>query len=98
MSKSNDGLSGRSMRPSDFLRAAESGAVRIRKLLRATAAQHAVDGSSGSMCDAERLTELIERLARQGQKAPAVDAIRIEEYVESLIEMLRADLDCYFTD
>ena len=83
-----------STRPSEFLRAAECSAVRIRKLLAALRGREQTAlGPSGSMHDAERLAELVERLARYGQKVPAAEAMRIASYVDELISMLLAELD-----
>ena len=80
-------------RPREFLRSAECSAVRIRKLLRAKMARRPGSGSSESTHDAVRLVELIEHLARHGQKVPAAEAVRLAEYVEITISMLAAEFD-----
>jgi len=90
--------SGAGTRPSDFLRAAESSAIMIRKLLHSQAGVDAGSCLSGSKSDAERLTKLIERLAQRGQKVPAVEALKIAQYVEVLVDLVRAELDAYFAD
>ena len=82
---------------SEVLRSAESGAIRIRKILRATLARESAWGSSSVMHDALRLAELIERLAAYGQKVRAAEAIQIRDYVERLLDVLLKKLDDILT-
>ncbi len=84
--------SGVSLRASDILRSAECSAVRIRKLLASSGRQASPAGTSGSMHDAVRLAELIERLAHHGQKLPAAEAMQVADYVEWLVDVLLAEL------
>ena len=78
---------------SEVLRSAESGAIRIRKLLRTACDGGSAWGSSSAMHDALRLAQLIERLAAYGQKVRAADAIQIADYVERLLDVLLNELD-----
>ena len=93
MYQSESDQRGWSLGPSEILRSAESSAVRIRKLVGAVRARREAAGSSGAMDDAQRLAELIERLAAYGQKVRAADAIQIADYVERLLDMLVGELD-----
>ena len=90
--------SGEGTRPREYLRAAQASVIRIRKLLRAAKAKRAGSCLSGLRSDAERLALLIERLAKRGQEAPAVEALKIAEYVEVLVDLLLAELDDHFAD
>lgn len=85
--------SGRLSKPSEFLRACESSAMRIRKLLRSERARRRVSATSGSMDDAATLAMLIERLSVHGRRLSAADAMDLAERLEPLFDQLRAEVD-----
>jgi hypothetical protein len=80
-------------KPSEFFAYAEAYATTVRKLLHKLKTKDDLWGNSASMDDAEAIAILIEQLARYGTTASAADAIEIAERVESLTDMLRAEID-----
>ncbi len=78
--------------PSEFLRASESRAVEVRKLLKKFQ-QRKGDQLGGIMDDALQLAETIEHLARYGQGCDAEQAVEITFRVEILISLLDAEID-----
>lgn len=93
MRQSNGVRSGRASTPREFFRACESGAIRIRKLLRSARMRRRRLGTSGLIDDAVALAELIERLAEFGQSLAAADAMDLAERLEHLLDQLRAEVD-----
>jgi len=85
--------SGSSLKPSEFFRAVEDSAIRIRKLLRSERARRRVSGTSGSMDDAVALATLIETLARHGRTLVAAEAMDLAERLEPMFDHLRAEVD-----
>lgn len=85
--------SGSVPKPSEFFRACESSAIRIRKLLRSGKDQRRVSATSGSMDDAVALAILIEQVARYGQTLAVAEAMDLAERLEPLFDQLRAEVD-----
>ncbi len=84
-------------RPSEFLRSVETRAIRIRKLLASSNEARKAQRTSGSMDDAVQLADLIERLSRYGQTIAAADAIAVADYVDLLVDILKAKVDALLT-
>ncbi len=82
--------SGSSLRLRTFFRAAEKEAVEVRKGLRHL--PQPTSWTPGFMEDALKLTDLIEQLARSGQKCSAADAMVFAELVEVFLDELTAKL------
>ena len=75
-------------RPRDSLRAAENAAMRFRRCLRHLHAGLRDSGWSKSLDDAVRWAELIEELARYGQRCPAAEANELVDRLEPLVQEL----------
>ena len=80
-------------RPREFFRAAESSAIRIRKLLRSERISRRATKSSVAMDDAVALTISIEQIARYGQTLTAADATDLAGRLERLFDQLRSEVD-----
>ena len=89
--------SGTRLRPAEYLPIAETHAVCIRKLLRQLSQQNTALANSGLMNDAEKLTDVIEHLARRGRYLPAEDAIGLAEQVDQLVCLLEGEVDTLLT-
>ena len=83
---------GMAFRQREILSATETSANRTRKYLLEIASKMPGEGS-GTIDDAVKLAELIEKLAHLGQTLAAADALDIGERVEQLLELLCAEID-----
>ncbi len=91
-----DARLGLAFRLREFLGATEKSANRTRKYLREILSRMPAE-RLGTMDDAVKLAELIERLAQKGQTLSAEEAFDLAEVLETLIEQLRAEVDAVLT-
>lgn len=81
-------------KPRELLGFAESYAIRVRRTLSDMDARGLPPGESGhSWRDAVELASLIEQLAKRGHSLAAAEATEIAEYVELLLDLLRAEIN-----
>lgn len=83
---------GEASRLRETLRAVETSANRTRKLLRDIESWSGAT-RSGNMDDVLKLADMVERLARHGQRLDAEEAIDLAERLELLLEVLGAEVD-----
>ncbi len=80
-------------KPANVLKATESQAASIRKLLRRT--KRSLDKRAwGDLDDAVRLAAMIEALASQAAHLPAADATSSAELLEIMVEQLSKKVSC----
>ena len=91
-----DARLGMAFRLREFLGATETSANRTRKYIRDIKSRMPAE-RLGTMDDAVKLAELIERLAHRGQKLPAEEAFDLADMLDFLIEQLRAEVDAILT-
>ena len=92
--RQKDARLGMAFRLREFLGATEKSANRTRKYLRDIESRMPAE-RLGTMDDAVKLAELIERLAQNGQTLPVEEAFDIAEMLELLLEQLRAEIDAF---
>ena len=91
-----DARLGMAFRLREFLGATEMSANRTRKYLRDIMSRTPAE-RLGTMDDAVKLADLIEKLAQKGQTLSAEEAFDLAEMLETLIEQLRAEVDAILT-